>query len=826
MVSIGQQVSVRDDIGTVRYIGPTEFAPGTWVGVELEEPKGKNDGSVQGTEYFKCKRNGNYGVFVRLHVLSEEVPAQKDVTAVVEKLQLKLRNAVEEVKSTREKSKTLARLLEEAQNTKETLESTLEQALVDKDFLQEQSSLLQKELNEMRDKYDELSTDMAILEEELAYHKDVLSAMGDGANESPESEDYKTLLRHTKELEVTLKTVKQMALDKETFLGSEITQLKADLASLAQRLLEYELLELELRSSNATIKDLKDQLESAADLDAIINRLTSENEELRTQVGLLETSLLTLTESHDLQRAVEIEQNELLQASEAQLEQLSGALEEYKIKIKNLSEQNQRFERELHELSSHSKVDKGILSRLDELTVELKGSRLIAFEVALDLLLSRKRELMIIALSQRWVPARYSQHWKLLIALQDVRAVCSKVSQNGTKSSLPTDALLLLCQTMDATAILIQAHIETDIAAAHLLDFESALGELNSLAASLLFVEEDRTGSAEMLSATWVLASGIMNSCKQPLAFGAIYKISKCSAVLQFIMSTLEQQQSANEDRQRLIADIKTSIQILQLKTVILLQETRDLSNAVDLDDQKFEKIGLSALDASQKIEASESDLGSLDSLLGQLYEALRPDLNFEDNAFETIYDAVASNIPPEQRKTDEALDAIARQVEELSLIQQMRHEKELLQESLKASIRIKDAEVEKFNSALQDLQQKYDSTRSDYDKLLEEQEQARNSSHHIDIYESNFSQAPEFENLEDHKKHVREVGLMNEISLLRQMLATHDNRKGSPPEPWLLQALPLHTHVGQRKDSDLVQLSRRRRKHAGEVVKKILANV
>ncbi|KAK6489432.1 CAP-Gly domain-containing linker protein 4-like [Huso huso] len=50
-------------IATIRYVGPADFAPGMWLGLELQAPKGKNDGSVGNCRYFTCRPN--HGVLVR-----------------------------------------------------------------------------------------------------------------------------------------------------------------------------------------------------------------------------------------------------------------------------------------------------------------------------------------------------------------------------------------------------------------------------------------------------------------------------------------------------------------------------------------------------------------------------------------------------------------------------------------------------------------------------------------------------------------------------------------------------------------------------------------
>ncbi len=48
--------------GVLRFYGETLFAEGVWCGVELDQPVGKNNGSIQGIRYFTC--NNNHGVFI------------------------------------------------------------------------------------------------------------------------------------------------------------------------------------------------------------------------------------------------------------------------------------------------------------------------------------------------------------------------------------------------------------------------------------------------------------------------------------------------------------------------------------------------------------------------------------------------------------------------------------------------------------------------------------------------------------------------------------------------------------------------------------------
>uniref|UniRef100_A0A3B3RTV9 CAP-Gly domain containing linker protein 3 n=2 Tax=Paramormyrops kingsleyae TaxID=1676925 RepID=A0A3B3RTV9_9TELE len=76
-LKLGDRVLLDDmKAGTLRFCGTTEFASGQWVGVELDEAVGKNDGSVGGVRYFICPpKQGLFAPVSKITKAADQTPS-------------------------------------------------------------------------------------------------------------------------------------------------------------------------------------------------------------------------------------------------------------------------------------------------------------------------------------------------------------------------------------------------------------------------------------------------------------------------------------------------------------------------------------------------------------------------------------------------------------------------------------------------------------------------------------------------------------------------------------------------------------------------------
>lgn len=60
--TLGQRVMVvgKEVKGSIAYVGYPTFATGKWIGIILDEPKGKNNGTVRGHSYFRVSFKLNH----------------------------------------------------------------------------------------------------------------------------------------------------------------------------------------------------------------------------------------------------------------------------------------------------------------------------------------------------------------------------------------------------------------------------------------------------------------------------------------------------------------------------------------------------------------------------------------------------------------------------------------------------------------------------------------------------------------------------------------------------------------------------------------------
>lgn len=290
MVSVGDVVRVNSQPATVKFIGETSFASGTWYGVEFNEPIGKNDGSVQGTRYFELRGGhvGNYGLFCResqLAVDDKEVDRLKRIIIALEDKLAKVRKQQQQQQQQQKPSE------ENQQQLIDQLQLTIESLTSHEQELFDENTTLKKRIGKLEasTKWSERETSDGI------ESHDKSKSINDGD-------------------EMLLKQIKKLERKNEQL--------------------------------HKTISNLKEMTDNLKDSDLIITKLTNHNSELEIEIETLkrkyEESQSQLEEFISLQSISEEIEKELqrqLDESRRSLEKELASGKNYLIKISNLKDE-------------------------------------------------------------------------------------------------------------------------------------------------------------------------------------------------------------------------------------------------------------------------------------------------------------------------------------------------------------------------------------------------------------------------------------------------------------------------------------------------------
>lgn len=397
MVSIGTQVKFKGDLGLVRYAGETHFAPGVWIGVELEEPNGKNDGSVESDRYFQCPEK--HGLFVRESALeivdedyaeglnaekvrtasknasrapsrihsrsSDTVPSDENtrLRSIIQKLQDKLMAMRSDIDRLQGELQAAQSQNSDLENRVTKGEEDLEIAAIDKETLEEQNELLRHEIQSLTMQNKDILREIKSLKEELKMG----STVEDPSllNESTDS-----LIKRNDMLKEALIKLRDHTDNEKSVLTKTIDNLEKKLGLQSNLELEHKEISKKLEDANIIIADLKAHIETSIHSTEIIESLTDKNSILQEENQQLKSSVKELEDLRKVEEEIEkfhvetesqlqqeiVGLKDLLQGQEKDLSSLEGKNKELHIRANELQLLNEKLREAQVALSSDSRA--------------------------------------------------------------------------------------------------------------------------------------------------------------------------------------------------------------------------------------------------------------------------------------------------------------------------------------------------------------------------------------------------------------------------------------------------------------------------------------
>ena len=183
-------------------------------------------------------------------------------------------------------------------------ESVQEMATLDREMAEETAEAVKLELDALRLKYEEIELEVGVLREE----NDEL-----GKEISPEdktSQGWLQLERSNERLREALIRLRDVTQEQETSLKKQIEELESDVQDLAKTKEEFDQTKESLTKSDATVENLRQQLDTALGAEDMIEELTEKNMTLNEKIEEMKMNIEDLESLKELNDELEINHTE------------------------------------------------------------------------------------------------------------------------------------------------------------------------------------------------------------------------------------------------------------------------------------------------------------------------------------------------------------------------------------------------------------------------------------------------------------------------------------------------------------------------------------
>lgn len=788
MLNIGSLVTVKGEPGVVRYLGKTEFAEGEWVGVELHNTAGRNDGSVLGKRYFLCSKPGNYGVFVRPALAQPSDGPSHDIASVTDKLQLKLRHALTELESCRSTISKLQLKLNSQNERIDDLETSLERLVVSSEYHESENAALTQSLSKLESQYLLIKKEYDALKDESDLNKQLEEEIRAQAPSDMLSDDIVALLVGNKKLEEDLLTLSEETEAIKAENTQQATELKAQVSSYQSLNESYLSVTKQLQEAHDTIAELQDRLLVLMDLELVVEHMTRENEALTKKAQELQQTINELNELHDIDKALEEDHLQTEKTLRAEILSLLSSIKREQEIVKELNESNSKLKQHIEKLKGLKKADSPVSSQDN-----LKSAYMLDAEIAQKKLHLRQSFLSGL------VPNALKPQLQLLLDVQDIKANFSVLKKTISEEHTSEKKKRRDIQWNDALLGFIECVFEYN----NLSESQDLLSSAASTLKSVKSVTDDWVYVKEETDHRILRLEGLESLSSQ--FFGPQTKPKKSSWILfanllvtdaQFqetiIAEILEhaKDNSYAEELQRL--SVAMSSLGHQAKSFVNELESNDhIDTSLSKDSficKELDHFGSILLGAAGKIHQEVTAIGSdQDDILEvanetlqkinfaaikNLYEELLQELSAvakqEDKETKSVY--LAYMIEQNASQTSDTLQNFDKdkQISDLTLSIEM-----LRANMSSTTLKLKE-EGAGVKKQLKSVQNEYDDLKKEFENLrqenidLEKQLQELETSN---TFAGSNQHIAYFTDLKEKKSYTEEMAYLEEIALLRKML-------------------------------------------------------